>query len=112
MSAIRRDRGRGRYRAAQSTVSGGATTIVCPMETVGLEVLRRHVFDYVRRAETGESILITVAGRPSALLGPVASRRQWPSARAVAQLFGSPRDVTWEADVAAVADNLQDPWKR
>ncbi len=82
------------------------------MNAVGIEVLRRHVFDYVRRAESGESILITVAGRPSAVLGPVASRRQWHSARDVAQFFDSARDVTWEADVAAVADNLPDPWKR
>ncbi|MBY6435698.1 type II toxin-antitoxin system prevent-host-death family antitoxin [Rhodococcus kroppenstedtii] len=82
------------------------------MNAVGIEVLRRHVFDYVRRAESGESILITVAGRHSALLGPVASRRQWHSARDVAQLFDSPRDVTRAADVAAVADNLEDPWER
>jgi len=39
--------------------------------TVGIRHLRADVAALVRRAATGETITVTVAGRPAARLGPV-----------------------------------------
>jgi prevent-host-death family protein len=81
------------------------------MESVGLKELRQHASDYVKRAEAGESMLITVAGRPSAVLGP-AERKQWNSYDDVADVFATAHDPSLEADLAAVDDSMQNPWQR
>lgn len=47
----------------------GAT--VDAVERVGIRELRNHVAEVVRRAGTGERILVTVDGRPVAQLGPI-----------------------------------------
>ena len=46
---------------------------------VGLREMRQNASELVRRAEAGERLTVTVAGRPAAVLGPIASRRwrQW-----------------------------------
>ena len=45
------------------------------MDEVGLREMRQNASDLVRRAEAGERLTITVAGRPAAVLGPVTPRR-------------------------------------
>lgn len=40
---------------------------------VGIRALRQDAARYVRRAADGHQIVVTVAGRPTALLGPVGS---------------------------------------
>lgn len=79
------------------------------VETVGLRELRQNASELVRRAEEGEEITITVAGRPGARLVPATSRawRRWAD---VAELFAGPADPDWNADRAAISDRLLDPW--
>lgn len=81
----------------------------CSVDIVGLRELRQHASELVRRVEAGEEVIITVAGRPSARLVPVASRtwRQW---RDVAELFEGPADPGWARDRDLVEVSLRDPW--
>ena len=81
------------------------------MENVGLRELRQHASELVRRAEEGEEITITVAGRPGARLVPATSRawRRWAD---VAELFAGPADLAWNADREAIADEVHDPWTK
>jgi prevent-host-death family protein len=43
---------------------------------IGVRELRARLAGFVRRAEAGESIVITVSGRPAAVLGPVGGRAE------------------------------------
>lgn len=79
------------------------------MDTVGLRELRQHASDLVKRAEAGEEIAITVAGRPGARLVP-AKPRTWRRWSDVAELFAGPADTAWDADREAIAHNVRDPW--
>jgi len=71
--------------------------------------MRQNASELVRRAEAGEHVTITVAGRPAAVLGPVSPRtwRRWDD---VAAVFGSPTDPDWPADRNLLDDSLVDPW--
>lgn len=71
--------------------------------------MRQHASDLVRRAEAGEQVTITVSGRPAAVLGPVAGRhwRQWSE---VSDVFRTPVDDDWAADLAQLDDAPLDPW--
>ena len=81
------------------------------MEIVGLRELRQNASELVRRAEEGEEITITVAGRPGARLVPAASRtwRRWAD---VAELFAGPADPAWNDDREEIAHEVRDPWTR
>jgi prevent-host-death family protein len=79
------------------------------MDAVGLRELRQHASDLVRRAEAGERVLITVAGRSAAVLGPP-ERGQWRRYGDVADLLAGPADPEWEADRRLIDDSLADPW--
>ena len=81
------------------------------VETVGLRELRQNASELVRRAEEGEEITITVAGRPGARLVPATSRawRRWAD---VAELFAGPAGPAWTADREVIADRLLDPWAK
>lgn len=80
------------------------------MEEVGLREMRQNASDLVRRAEAGEHVTITVAGRPAAVLGPVAPRtwRHWTD---VADLFSEPIDSDWATDRDLLNGDLVDPWQ-
>ena len=79
------------------------------MESLGLKELRQHASDYVKRAEAGETMLITVAGRPSAILGP-AGRKTWRAFDEVADIFQTDTDPMWGADRNLIDDPIADPW--
>ncbi|RFU21298.1 type II toxin-antitoxin system Phd/YefM family antitoxin [Geodermatophilus marinus] len=81
------------------------------MTTIGLRELRQHASELVRRAEAGEEVTITVAGRPSARLVPVSPRawRQWDE---IAELFRGPADTTWAEERDRLDGELTDPWLR
>ncbi|MDI9918150.1 type II toxin-antitoxin system prevent-host-death family antitoxin [Rhodococcus sp. IEGM 1379] len=81
------------------------------MERLGLKELRQHASDYVKRAETGETMLITVAGRPSAVLGP-AGKRAWCSCEEVAEIFDIRTDPEWAKDRTLMHDPIVDPWSQ
>jgi len=73
--------------------------------------MRQNASDLVRRAQAGEHVTITVAGRPAAVLGPVRSRtwRKWDD---LADIFTTPVDNDWPRDRDLLDDSLADPWLR
>ncbi|WP_322762383.1 type II toxin-antitoxin system prevent-host-death family antitoxin [Frankia sp. Cr2] len=80
------------------------------MNEVGLREVRQHASDLVRRAQAGERLTITVAGRPAAVLGPV-SPRAWRSWGDLADVFAQPADTEWADDRNLVDASLADPWE-
>jgi prevent-host-death family protein len=79
------------------------------MTVVGLRELRQQASELVRRVEAGEEVTITVAGRPSARLVPIAPR-SWRSYTDMAEVFNGPVDPEWTADRERVDDALREPW--
>ncbi len=77
---------------------------------VGLRELRQQASELVRRVEAGEEVTITVAGRPSARLVPVAPRR-WRGYAEVAELFSGRADAEWETDRDRIDQALHDRWE-
>lgn len=78
--------------------------------TVGLRELRQSASELVRRAEAGETVTITVSGRPAAVLGPV-SRRSWRSWDEVAPLFARRgAGHGWEDERQLIDGEVGDPW--
>jgi prevent-host-death family protein len=75
------------------------------MGTVGLRELRQQASELVRRVQDGEEVIITVSGRPSARLVPVAPRT-WRHHADVADLFDGPNDPQWESDRELVDQEL------
>jgi len=73
--------------------------------------MRQNASELVRRAQAGERLTITVAGRPAAVLGPVADRtwRRWEE---IADIFREPVDSDWASDRDLVDGGLQDAWSR
>ena len=65
----------------------------------------------VRRAQAGERLTVTVAGRPAAVLGPVESRR-WREWDEIADLFRTAVDAELEADLERLDAEPADPWAR
>jgi prevent-host-death family protein len=77
---------------------------------VGLREMRQNASELVRRAEAGEQLTITVAGRPAAVLGPVGSRL-WLHWSELAAVFDGPTDPSWESDRHVLEDSLVNPWE-
>jgi len=79
------------------------------MIEVGLREMRQNASELVRRAQAGEQVTITVAGRPAAVLGPVSPRawRRWDD---LADVFVRPVDGDWVEDRDLVDGSLVDPW--
>ena len=81
------------------------------MESIGLRELRQHASEMVRRAEEGEELLVTVAGRPAAVLGPATPTR-WRRYEEIAAIFAGPADTAWASDRDRVDQTLGDAWSR
>jgi prevent-host-death family protein len=79
------------------------------MATIAQKELRNNVGAVLRRAEAGEEITITVAGRPVAQLGP-AGRRQWVSGSALRAIWDTPALRTFPASVDLLPGELGDPF--
>ncbi|MFI6045618.1 type II toxin-antitoxin system Phd/YefM family antitoxin [Nocardia sp. NPDC051321] len=79
------------------------------MSTVGLRELRQQASELVRRAEAGEEVTITVAGRPSARLVPVAPKT-WRHFAQIADLWSGKADPDWESDRERIDQRLRDRW--
>jgi prevent-host-death family protein len=80
------------------------------MVTIPQKELRNNIADVLRRAEAGEEIVITVAGRPVAQLGPTA-RRQWVGGQALRTVWRTPPPKTLGADLEQFAAPLVDPFE-
>jgi prevent-host-death family protein len=80
---------------------------------VGLREMRQEASDLVRRVEAGEEIVVTVSGRPAAMLVPV-RRMRWRNSLDIGYVFDNPADQAWLAEHSArsdvVGDDPQDPW--
>lgn len=72
---------------------------------MGLRELRQQASELVRRAEAGEEVTITVAGRPSARLVPVALQT-WQSYADLAEVLPGRPDGEWECDRACIDQTL------
>ncbi|MGL4743384.1 MAG: type II toxin-antitoxin system Phd/YefM family antitoxin [Phycicoccus sp.] len=81
------------------------------MDEVGLREMRQQASELVRRAEGGERVTITVAGRPAAVLGPV-SPRSWRTWAEVSDALQDGPDEHWAADRRLIDGPLTDPWER
>jgi prevent-host-death family protein len=71
--------------------------------------MRQNASELVRRAEAGERLTVTVAGRPAAVLGPLSLRR-WRQWNEIADLFRTPVDVSLAVDLDLLDDQPHDPW--
>jgi len=85
------------------------------MTTIPQRELRNNVSEILRRAEDGERFTITVAGRPVAELGPVASERRGATFAELWRLLAeNPADPAWADDLRRMRDedheNARDPW--
>lgn len=71
--------------------------------------LRNNVSAVLREVEAGETLRITVRGRPVADLVPVSKKRRWiPRDEAVRILRDAPLDPQFEADVNAALGGTTD----
>jgi prevent-host-death family protein len=68
-------------------------------DEVGLRELRQNASELVARAQQGHTVVVTVSGRPAAVLGPIRNRR-WRRYQEVAELLAGPGapDLTAERD--------------
>jgi prevent-host-death family protein len=81
------------------------------MDRIGLRELRQHASEFVRRAEDGEELVVTVSGRPAAVLGPAAPTR-WRRYADIAGIFAGPDDSGWTTEQARLDPDVHDPWLR
>jgi len=81
------------------------------MNSVGLRELRQQASELVRKAQEGEEVTITVAGRPAARLVPIAPK-QWRTFDEIADIFDDEEDRDWEHDRDLIDQRLYDPWDR
>lgn len=79
------------------------------MATIPQKELRNNVGEVLRRAEAGESITVTVSGRPVAMLGP-AAQRCWVTGEALAQVWKRPAPRELAADLERFGGGLSDPF--
>lgn len=71
--------------------------------------LRNHVGEVLRRAEAGETLTVTVAGRPVAELGP-AHRRRWVSGATLAGIWRAKAPQGLDADLERLPAGVVDPF--
>lgn len=77
------------------------------MATIRQKDLRNNVGEVLRRAEAGEELTVTVAGRPVARLGPVRPR-QWVRGPALQRVWQTPAPGTLERDLARLPGTIVD----
>jgi prevent-host-death family protein len=77
--------------------------------TIPQKELRNNVGEVLRRAQAGEEITITVAGRPVAQLGR-ASPRQWIAGPALQAVWQTSAPETLGADLNRFPGSLSDPF--
>ena len=79
-------------------------------EVIGLRELRQNASDIVRRVEAGDTITVTVSGRPAAQIVPV-DRRTWRRWEDIAELFTADRAAQgWTDDRDRLDHSPTDPW--
>lgn len=79
------------------------------MERIPQKELRNNVAEVLRRAEAGEQLTITVAGRPVAQLGP-RSGRHWVSGALLDRIWATDAPRTLSDDLEHFPAALSDPF--
>lgn len=79
------------------------------MATIRQKELRNNVGEVLRRAEAGEEITITVAGRAVAQLSPL-NRREWVSGPALRAVWRTPAPHRLAGDLARFPGAIVDPF--
>jgi prevent-host-death family protein len=84
------------------------------MRTIAQRELRNQSGQILREAEAGEQFLITVEGRPVALLSPCPKRQWVPRAEILKLLRTNQPDPDFFADIAELGEleEITDPWQR
>lgn len=80
------------------------------MDVIPQKVLRNQVGEVLRRVESGETLTVTVAGRPVAELSP-AHRRLWVSGAALAKVWHGPAPQSLEHDLMTLSAEPVDPFE-
>lgn len=80
------------------------------MAIIPQKELRNNVGEVLRRAEAGETITITVAGREVAELGP-ARKRTWVSGADLAKIWQTPTPQTLSEDLERFPAGIVDPFQ-
>lgn len=80
------------------------------MATIPQKELRNNVGEVLRRVETGETLTITVAGRPVAELRP-AHRDRWVSGVELASVWRGPTPHRLTDDLTKLEAGLIDPFE-
>ncbi len=88
--------------------SSSSATIVT-VSDIAQKELRNNVGEVLRRAEAGETLTVTVAGRPVAELGP-AHRRRWVSGAALAGIWRARAPRGLDADLEGLPAGVVDPF--
>jgi prevent-host-death family protein len=77
--------------------------------TIPQKELRNNIGEVLRRAESGEEITVTVAGRPVAHLGPI-ERRRWVHGETLRAIWRTPAPVGPADDLERFPGMLGDPF--
>jgi prevent-host-death family protein len=78
--------------------------------TIPQKELRNNIGEVLRRAEAGEEITITVAGREVARLGPT-SRREWVGGAPLHAVWQTPAPQTLAMDLERLPCAITDPFR-
>ncbi len=81
------------------------------MDSIPQKELRNQVGEVLRRIEAGETLLVTVAGRPVAQLSPAAKRR-WVRGDTLAAVWRGPAPRGLDDDLERLGAGLADPFDR
>lgn len=81
------------------------------MATIPQKELRNASGEILRRAEAGETITVTVSGRPVAQIGPIA-RKTWVPSEQLAPIWRTPAPAGLQEDLAGFDVELDDPYER
>ncbi len=79
------------------------------MTTIAQKELRNQVGKVLRRVEAGETLTVTVSGRPVAELSPV-RRPRWISGAALAKVWHGPTPRDLGQDLDRLDSGLVDPF--
>ena len=81
------------------------------MATIPQKELRNASGEILRRAEAGETITVTVSGRPVAQIGPIA-RTTWVPSEQLAPIWRTPAPNGLQGELSGFDVELDDPYER
>ncbi len=92
-----------------SSFNGSSSATISIVSEIAQKELRNQVGKVLRRAEIGETLTVTVAGRPVAELGP-AHRGRWISVATLAGIWRTKAPRGLDADLERLPTGIVDPF--